>query len=54
MPWMPTAKPPIQSSPGVDEVGQAHVGAAARFLHLLAKEGEPGSQSPSVAAVGPP
>ena len=41
MPWMPTAKPPIQSSPSaIDEIGEAHVGAAGALLHLLAEEGE--------------
>ena len=40
-PWIPTANPPIQSSPsGADEVGKAHVRPALTLLHLLAKEGQ--------------
>ena len=39
MPWIPTAKPPIQSSPPrIDEVGEAHVGPPFPLLHLLAEE----------------
>ena len=43
MPWMATAKPPIQSSPvGIDEVGEAHVGPALALLHLLAEDRQAG------------
>ena len=38
MPWMLTAKPPIQSPVGIDEIGQAHVRAALALGDLLAQE----------------